>query len=61
MGGEVLEPCVLPEEGEFDRSLWPTAVLGHMDLADSFLLRLRVVVLIAVEKHDDVSVLLDGT
>ena len=54
--GELGKPF---EEGELLGSDRPIAVLGEDDLREPLVVGLLVVVLVAVEEHDEVGVLLD--
>src|SRR5918992_470350 len=56
---EVREARILGQEGEADLPDRPVAVLGQDDARLPEPLRLLVVVLLAVDEHDDVGVLLD--
>src|SRR5205085_11318756 len=56
---QVRELCVPLQERELDRVGRPVPVLGEMDLGQPLLVALVVVVLVAIDEHDQVCVLLD--
>src|SRR2546421_11212561 len=58
-GRQVCELRIPLEERELDRVGRPVPVLGQDHLGDPLLIRLVVVVLVAVDEHDEVGVLLD--
>src|SRR5699024_3097392 len=58
--GKVVEPGVLAEELELERTRGTVSLLADDDLGQALVLGVfLVVVLVAVDEHDDVRVLLD--
>src|SRR5688500_3639816 len=53
---EVCKAREVTEVREPHSAGWAVALLGDDDLADAFVARVRVVILVSVQKHDEVSV-----
>ena len=57
--GQIVEARVLADKRQLDRTNRAITLLADDDLGDALVFGIRVIDLIAVNKHDDVGVLLD--
>src|ERR1700722_3448271 len=60
LGRKILEFRVLPEEGQLDRSCWAVTLLADNDFGLTFVVRIGVVVLVAIDEKNEVGILLNG-